>query len=121
MHFSNKLGPVVLVDHGRLESLLVICSRSSYQRHPLLIELYLLVVHDSVNVRDDSLIGGGLDGANELFFRSPVGSLGSFLVKLSQVPDVVTAISACPDGPMGLSWKRRRTYRSRFRRCRQFS
>ena len=97
VHLSDELVPVVLVDHGRLESLLVIRSSSAYQRGPAGCPTAnddLLVVHDSVNVRDDALIRCRLDSAQELFFRSPVVSDGSFLVKLSQVPDVVAAMSA---------------------------
>ena len=97
VHLSDELVPVVLVDHGRFESLLVIRSSSAYQRGPaecVVAKDDLLVVHDSVNVRDDALVRRRLDCAQELFFRSPVVSDGSFLVKLSQVPDIVAAMSA---------------------------
>lgn len=52
-----------------------------------------LVVHHSVDIRDDTLISCCFDCAQKLFFRSPVGPDRSFLVKFSQIPNVVTSIS----------------------------
>lgn len=52
-----------------------------------------LVVHYSVDIRDDTLISCCFDCAQKLLFRSPVGPDRSFLVKLSQIPNVVTSIS----------------------------
>lgn len=60
-------------------------------------DLFSLVVHDSVNVDDDALVRSGLDGFYKLFLGSPICPDRAFLVKLSQVPDIIAA--------RGFSWQ----------------
>jgi hypothetical protein len=54
VHLSDGLGPVVLVDHSSQELVGVVCSSPAYQL------LYnnedLLVVQDSIDVGDDTII-----------------------------------------------------------------
>lgn len=72
---ANKLVALVTVHHGSKELLLFV--RTS------------LVVQDRVNVRDDSLLLGRSDSRKELLLVAPVGALGSLLVKLAEIPEVV--------------------------------
>lgn len=99
VHLPNILSSVILVDHGGHEGLLVVGSGSTssvYSQTRGQNQLSL-VVHDSVNVDDDALVGSGLDSFYKFFLGSPVCPDRTFLVKLSQVPDVVAS--------RGFSWQ----------------
>jgi hypothetical protein len=43
----------------------------------------VLVIHHRVNVRDDPLVVGALDRADELFLRAPLGRPFSLLLELA--------------------------------------
>lgn len=93
MHLPDILGSVILVDHGGHEGLLVVGSGSelsvfSQSRGQTQLSL---VVHDGVDVDDDALIRGGLDSFYKFFLGSPICPDRAFLVKLSQVPDIVAS------------------------------
>lgn len=49
------------------------------------------MVHDGVDISNDALVRCDLDGAEQVFFGSPLGRRGAFLLKLSQIPDIVAA------------------------------
>ena len=52
-----------------------------------------LVVHDGVNVGDDTVIRGGIDSLLEILLGTPFGTPGSLLFELSQIPNIVATIS----------------------------
>jgi hypothetical protein len=56
------------------------------------------MVEHSVNVGDQAVVLGDLDGLDELLLGAPVGSLPALDVKLAEVPDVVAVwIRQCVD------------------------
>lgn len=52
-----------------------------------------LVVHDSVNVCNDTVIRCGIDSLFEILLGTPFGTPGSLLLELSQIPDIIAIIS----------------------------
>jgi len=51
------------------------------------------VVQDGIDVGNDTVIRGCIDSFLEILLSTPFSTLVSLLVKLSQIPDVVAAIS----------------------------
>ena len=49
------------------------------------------MIENRIDISDDPLIGCHLDSPQEVFFCSPLGSLGSFLIELAEVPDIIAA------------------------------
>ena len=54
------------------------------------------MVHDGVNVGDDTVIRCGIDSFLEVLFGTPFGTPGSLLFELSQIPDIIATISGLP-------------------------
>lgn len=53
---------------------------------------YALVVHHSVDIRDNPLLPRYFDRPHKVLFRAPFRTRGSLLVELSQIPDIVAAL-----------------------------
>jgi hypothetical protein len=81
VHLADSLGPVILVDHGRHELFRIVCSSPRYQLPFSMTDL--LVIQDSIDVGDDTVIRSGVNSFLEILFGTPLGTLGSLLVKLS--------------------------------------
>jgi hypothetical protein len=56
VHLANKLGPVILVDHGRHEFLFIVCSSPVHQHEESHPERNLLVIHDGIDVGDNTVV-----------------------------------------------------------------
>jgi hypothetical protein len=57
VHLADKLGPVILVDHGSHEFLFIVCSSPALSAPLKAIQIEnLLMVHDSIDVGDDTVI-----------------------------------------------------------------
>ena len=50
----------------------------------------VLVIQNCVNVSNDSLVGGDLDSLKQVLLGTPLGPLRSLLVKLAEIPNIVT-------------------------------
>lgn len=81
MHLANSLGPIILVNHGRHEFFRVICSGP--RRQLPFSKIDLLVIQNSIDIRDDTVIRSGVNSFLEVLFGTPLGTLGSLLLKLS--------------------------------------
>lgn len=51
------------------------------------------MVHDGVNIGDDAVIRCGIDSLFEILLGTPLGTPGSLLFELSQIPDIIATIS----------------------------
>ena len=51
------------------------------------------MVQDGINIGDDTVVRGGIDSLFEVLLGTPLGTPGSLLLKLSQIPKIVANIS----------------------------
>lgn len=75
----NLLVAVILVDFSRQELLRVVGGS--------------LVIQDSVDVGNHAVVFERLDAVDELLLGTPLGADGTLLVELSEVPEVVDAVT----------------------------
>lgn len=50
------------------------------------------MVHDSINVGDDTVIRRSVDSLFELLFGTPLGTPGALLLEFSKIPDIVAIV-----------------------------